>query len=32
LKAGDSPAAIVAGWNEDLEIFRKMRAKYLLYP
>src|SRR6266566_1320862 len=32
LKAGDSPAAIVGGWNEDLEIFRKMRAKYLLYP
>jgi len=32
LKAGDAPAAIVAGWNEELETFRKMRAKYLLYP
>ncbi len=32
LKKGDAPAAIVAGWAEDLEFFKKMRAKYLLYP
>ena len=31
LKAGDAPAAIVESWSEDLETFRKMRAKYLLY-
>jgi len=32
LKAGDAPAAVVAGWNAELEAFRKMRAKYVLYP
>jgi uncharacterized protein YbbC (DUF1343 family) len=32
LKAGDSPTAIVASWNVELETFRKTRAKYLLYP
>jgi uncharacterized protein YbbC (DUF1343 family) len=31
LGEGDAPAAIVAGWNGELETFRKMRAKYLLY-
>jgi uncharacterized protein YbbC (DUF1343 family) len=31
LKAGDAPAAIVASWSTDLEAFRKMRAKYILY-
>jgi uncharacterized protein YbbC (DUF1343 family) len=31
LKAGDAPAASVASWTVDLEAFRKMRAKYLLY-
>jgi uncharacterized protein YbbC (DUF1343 family) len=31
LKAGDAPAGIVASWNAELEAFRKMRAKYLLY-
>jgi uncharacterized protein YbbC (DUF1343 family) len=31
LKAGDAPAAIVASWQGDLETFRQMRAKYLLY-
>src|SRR5882762_5657528 len=31
LKAGDAPAAIVASWHGDLETFRQMRAKYLLY-
>src|SRR3984893_8930355 len=31
LKAGDAPAAIVASWSGDLEAFRKMHAKYLLY-
>jgi uncharacterized protein YbbC (DUF1343 family) len=32
LTRGDSPAAIVAGWSGELEPFRKLRAKYLLYP
>jgi uncharacterized protein YbbC (DUF1343 family) len=32
LQAGAEPAAIVAGWNADLAAFRKVRAKYLLYP
>lgn len=31
LAAGADPAAIVASWDKDLESFRKMRAKYLLY-
>jgi len=31
LKAGETPATIVASWSADLEAFRKMRAKYLLY-
>jgi uncharacterized protein YbbC (DUF1343 family) len=31
LKAGDAPAPIVSSWSLDLEAFRKMRAKYLLY-
>ncbi len=32
LKRGDAPARIVRGWAGELEAFRKMRAKYLLYP
>jgi uncharacterized protein YbbC (DUF1343 family) len=32
LKRGDAPARIVGGWAGELEPFRKMRAKYLLYP
>ena len=28
---GDDPAAIVVTWDKDLEAFRKIRAKYLLY-
>jgi uncharacterized protein YbbC (DUF1343 family) len=32
LQEGRDPAAIVDSWNSDLEKFRKMRAKYLLYP
>lgn len=32
LKRGDAPARIVGGWAGELEAFRKMRAKYLLYP
>jgi uncharacterized protein YbbC (DUF1343 family) len=32
LKKGDSPNAIVADWSEGLEAFKKMRAKYLIYP
>jgi uncharacterized protein YbbC (DUF1343 family) len=31
LKKGDAPARIVADWQDDLEAFRKLRAKYLLY-
>jgi uncharacterized protein YbbC (DUF1343 family) len=31
LNAGDAPAAIVTSWSGDLEAFRKIRAKYLLY-
>ncbi len=31
LTKGDAPAAIVAGWDNDLAAFRRMRAKYLLY-
>jgi uncharacterized protein YbbC (DUF1343 family) len=31
LVAGGDPSAIVANWNKDLEAFRKVRAKYLLY-
>jgi uncharacterized protein YbbC (DUF1343 family) len=31
LMAGTSAAAIVEGWNQELEEFRKIRAKYLLY-
>jgi uncharacterized protein YbbC (DUF1343 family) len=28
---GDDPIAIVASWNSDLQAFRKVRAKYLIY-
>jgi uncharacterized protein YbbC (DUF1343 family) len=31
LARGDSPAEIVSGWSGELEAFRKLRAKYLLY-
>jgi uncharacterized protein YbbC (DUF1343 family) len=31
LRRGDSPADVVAGWSGDLDRFRKMREKYLLY-
>jgi uncharacterized protein YbbC (DUF1343 family) len=31
LQAGDSPAAIVASWQSDLDAFRKVRVKSLLY-
>jgi uncharacterized protein YbbC (DUF1343 family) len=31
LERGDEPARIIAGWSDDLEKFRAMRAKYLLY-
>jgi uncharacterized protein YbbC (DUF1343 family) len=31
LKNGDAPAAIVSSWKGELNAFRKMRAKYLLY-
>ena len=31
LERGDRPADIVAGWSADLDRFRRMREKYLLY-
>jgi uncharacterized protein YbbC (DUF1343 family) len=31
LQRGDSPAAIAAGWAGELDQFRTVRAKYLLY-
>jgi uncharacterized protein YbbC (DUF1343 family)/CubicO group peptidase (beta-lactamase class C family) len=32
LKTGESPMRIVWDWQPDLDAFRVMRAKYLLYP
>jgi uncharacterized protein YbbC (DUF1343 family) len=32
LQDGRDPAGIVASWDTGLEVFRKVRAKYLLYP
>ncbi len=32
LRKGDAPTAIVAGWAGELNSFKKLRAKYLLYP
>jgi len=32
LTKGVELSAILASWNKDLDTFRKMRAKYLLYP
>ena len=32
LKSGESPLRIVWDWQPDLDNFRKMRAKYLIYP
>lgn len=31
IRAGDDPVAIVAGWRKELDAFRKLRARYLLY-
>ena len=31
LARGDAPADIIAGWAADLDRFRAIRAKYLLY-
>jgi uncharacterized protein YbbC (DUF1343 family) len=31
LKNGDAPGNIVSDWSADLETFRKIRSKYLLY-
>jgi uncharacterized protein YbbC (DUF1343 family) len=31
LERGDDPARIIAGWSDDLDKFRAMRARYLLY-
>jgi hypothetical protein len=28
---GDDPAQIEAGWSSELDAFRRMREKYLLY-
>jgi uncharacterized protein YbbC (DUF1343 family) len=32
LKSGESPMRIVWDWQSDLNSFRVMREKYLLYP
>ena len=32
LKSGEAPTRIVWDWQADLDGFRKMRAKYLIYP
>jgi uncharacterized protein YbbC (DUF1343 family)/CubicO group peptidase (beta-lactamase class C family) len=32
LKSGEAPMRIVWDWENNLETFRKMRAKYLIYP
>jgi uncharacterized protein YbbC (DUF1343 family)/CubicO group peptidase (beta-lactamase class C family) len=32
LKKGDAPTRIVNDWAGELETFRKMRSKYLIYP
>jgi len=32
LKNGGDAGAVVPSWSKDLEAFRRMRAKYLLYP
>jgi len=31
LSRGDDPANIEAGWSSELDRFRRMREKYLLY-
>jgi uncharacterized protein YbbC (DUF1343 family) len=32
LNLGDAPDEIIAAWKNDLDAFRRIRAKYLLYP
>ncbi|HEV2288706.1 MAG TPA: exo-beta-N-acetylmuramidase NamZ domain-containing protein [Candidatus Acidoferrales bacterium] len=32
LKSGEAPTRIVWDWQDNLDQFRKMRAKYLIYP
>lgn len=32
LERGDSPGEIIAAWKSDLDAFRRIRARYLLYP
>jgi uncharacterized protein YbbC (DUF1343 family) len=32
LKKGDAPVRIVEDWEPEIEAFRKIRAKYLIYP
>ncbi|AKQ47457.1 hypothetical protein TH63_03000 [Rufibacter radiotolerans] len=32
LQAGDAPQAIIASWADELNYFKKVRSKYLLYP
>jgi uncharacterized protein YbbC (DUF1343 family) len=32
LASGDDPGQIVAGWSGEMDRFRKIREKYLLYP
>jgi uncharacterized protein YbbC (DUF1343 family) len=31
LAAGEDPRSIAQGWQEDLEKFKEMRQKYLIY-
>jgi uncharacterized protein YbbC (DUF1343 family)/CubicO group peptidase (beta-lactamase class C family) len=32
LENGDAPSRIVVGWQAEIEKFRQMRGKYLIYP
>jgi uncharacterized protein YbbC (DUF1343 family) len=32
LGQGDPPSTIVASWKKDIDAFRQMRSKYLIYP
>ena len=32
IRAGQSPSSIWYDWQEGVEKFKKLRAKYLLYP
>jgi len=32
IRSGESPSRIWYDWQEPLETFKKVRARYLLYP